>query len=88
LRVECTDDGLILEGEKREEREETTGGVHHAERSYGHFYRMVPLPSGAELDKAKAEFKDGLLLVRIPMTESRSRRRSIPIEGAAGEVRK
>ena len=77
--VECTDDGLILEGEKREEHEVNEGGVHRSERSYGHFYRMVPLPPGAETDKAQAEFKDGLLLVRIPVQESRQRRRSIPI---------
>jgi HSP20 family protein len=79
VRAECTDNGLILEGEKREEREETTGGVHRSERSYGHFYRMVPLPPGADPDKAQAEFKDGLLRIRIPMQENRQRRRSIPI---------
>jgi HSP20 family protein len=88
VRVECTDEGLILEGEKREEHEETHSGIHRSERSYGHFYRMVPLPAGAEPEKAKAEFKDGLLMVRIPISENRARRRSIPIEGPAGEVRK
>jgi HSP20 family molecular chaperone IbpA len=40
---------------------------------------MVPLPPGAEPDKAQAEFKDGLLRIRIPMQENRQRRRSIPI---------
>jgi HSP20 family protein len=81
VRVECTDDGLIIEGEKREEHEETKGGVHRSERSYGHFYRVVPLPAGSETDKAKAEFHDGLLQIRIPLGESRQRRRSIPIAG-------
>jgi HSP20 family protein len=79
VRIECTDEGLILEGEKREEREETTGGVHRCERSYGRFYRMVPLPAGADPEKAQAEFKDGLLRIRIPIQESKQRRRSIPI---------
>jgi HSP20 family protein len=88
VRVECTDDGLILEGEKREEREETKGGIHRSERSYGSFYRLVPLPPGAEPEKAKADFKDGLLTVRIPMSESKQRRRSIPIEGAPAESRR
>jgi len=88
VRVECTDDGLILTGEKREEREETKGGIHRAERSYGSFYRTVPLPLGAEPEKAKADFKDGLLTVRIPIAESKQRRRSIPIEGAPTDVRK
>jgi HSP20 family protein len=79
VRLECTDDGLIIEGEKRDEHEETKGGMHRSERSYGHFYRLVPLPQGAEVDKAKAEFKDGVLKVRIPLGASRQQRRSIPI---------
>lgn len=79
VRVECTDEGLILQGEKREEREETSGGVHRSERSYGHFYRTVPLPPGADTEKAQAEFKDGLLRIRIPVQENKQRRRSIPI---------
>ena len=79
VKVECTEDGLILQGEKREEHEETEGGVHRSERSYGHFYRMVPLPAGADTEKAQAEFKNGLLLVRIPIQEGKQRRRSIPI---------
>jgi len=80
VRVECTDDGLIIEGEKRAETKETQqGGVHRAERSYGHFYRTVPLPAGAQTDKAQAEFHDGLLTIRIPVPENKQKRRSIPI---------
>jgi HSP20 family protein len=79
VRLEVRDEGLILEGEKHDEREETSQGIHRVERSYGHFYRMIPLPQGAQADQAKAEFKDGLLTVRIPLAESKQRSRSIPI---------
>jgi HSP20 family protein len=79
VHVECTDDGLIIEGEKREEKVETQGGVHRSERSYGHFHRTVPLPAGAQTDKAQAEFHDGLLTIRIPVPENKQKRRSIPI---------
>jgi HSP20 family protein len=79
VRVECTDEGLILEGEKRSEHEENRGGMHRMERSYGHFYRLVPLPPGADPERAQAEFKDGLLRVRVPVQEGKQRRRSIPI---------
>lgn len=80
VKVECTDEGITIEGEKKSEVEKTEGGVHRSERSYGHFYRMIPLPEGAEGDKAKAEFKDGVLQVRVPFSEqSRSKRRQIPI---------
>lgn len=79
VKVECTSEGIIIEGEKRQEHDETHGGVHRTERSYGHFYRSVPLPQGAEVDKAKAEFKDGVLQVTVPVPGSKQQRRQIPI---------
>jgi HSP20 family protein len=80
VKLEWTDEGLVIEGEKRQERQENEHGFHRSERSYGYFYRLIPLPTGAEPDKAKAEFKDGVLQVKIPIAENRQRR-SIPIAG-------
>jgi HSP20 family protein len=79
VKIECTDEAIIIEGEKRQEHEENRGGIRRSERSYGHFYRMVPLPQGAAADKAKAEFKDGVLQVRVPVPENKQQRRQIPI---------
>ncbi|HTQ55118.1 MAG TPA: Hsp20/alpha crystallin family protein [Bryobacteraceae bacterium] len=79
IKVECTDEGILIEGERRQEREEARAGYRHSERSYGHFSRMIPLPPGAETDKAKAEFKDGLLQVHVPIPESKQHGRQIPI---------
>jgi HSP20 family protein len=78
VKVECTDDGIVIEGERRHEHEENEKGYHRSERSYGHFYRLIPLPTGADPERAKAEFKDGLLQVRVPIQENK-RRKSIPI---------
>ena len=80
VKLEWTEEGLVIEGERRQEREEKEHGFHRSERSYGYFYRLIPLPSGADPDRAVAEFKDGLLLVKIPLAENRQRR-SIPIAG-------
>jgi len=79
VKVECTDEGIIIEGEKRREHEETREGTRRSERSYGRFYRVVPVPQGAEVDKAKADFKNGVLHVRVPVPENKQRRRQIPI---------
>ena len=79
VKVECTEEGIILEGEKRRERETEEGGVHRSERSYGHFYRMIQLPDGADPDKAKAEFKNGVLTVQIPLSEQKRKTKQIPI---------
>lgn len=79
VRVELTDEGIIIEGEKKRETESEEGGIHRSERTYGRFYRMIPLPEGAKADQAKAEFKDGVLNVRVPLSENQPRKRQIPI---------
>ncbi|HLH18077.1 MAG TPA: Hsp20/alpha crystallin family protein [Bryobacteraceae bacterium] len=79
VKVECTAEGLILQGEKKREIETEEGGMHRSERSYGHFYRLIPLPEGVEPDKAKADFKDGVLHIKVPFSAERGKRRQIPI---------
>jgi HSP20 family protein len=80
VKVECTEEGITIEGEKKREVEKEEGGIHRSERNYGHFYRKIPLPEGAEADKAKAQFKDGVLQVRVPISEqARGKHRQIPI---------
>jgi HSP20 family protein len=82
--LEINDDSLTIQGERRDEHEEEREGLFTSERTYGSFYRVVPLPEGAIPDSAKASFKDGVLEVTIeapPREVSRGRR--IEIGGAA-----
>ena len=82
VKVECTQGAIVIQGEKRQERESDEGGYHRSERSYGRFYRQVPLPEGAETDKAKAEFKNGVLQVQVPVPQQKKpQNRQIPITG-------
>ncbi len=81
VKVECSAEGLVIQGEKRREREFEEGGLRRSERVYGRFYRQIPLPDGAETDKARADFKNGVLQVQIPLAESRQKNRQIPISG-------
>lgn len=81
LKVEFTDDSIVIEGEKRRESESDDRGIHRTELSYGHFYRMIPLSGGADPQKAQAEFKDGVLRVHVPISEERRKQREIPING-------
>ena len=80
VRVESTSDGLVIEGERKREHEETRGGVHRSERTYGRFYRHVPMPEGADPEKASAQFKDGVLHVRVPLSEQHRKAKEIPIK--------
>lgn len=67
VKVEVAPEGLTITGERKEEKEEKREGYFRTERLYGSFERFVPLPDGAMLDKAVAEFKDGVLKVTVPL---------------------
>ena len=57
---------LSLRGEKRFERETTDSRYHVMERAYGVFQRTLPLPAEVDADKAGADYKNGVLTVRLP----------------------
>jgi HSP20 family protein len=87
VRVELTDDGLVIEGERRREREERLEGGYRSEIEYGHFYRLIPLPEGVNIDQAQARMNNGVLDIAIPIAEARRPRRSIPVETGAEQAR-
>lgn len=82
VKVEVTDEGLAIQGERRQEHEEKREGYYRSERSYGSFYRVIPLPEGTNPEQAKANFKDGVLEITMPIPEAARRRGQIPIEAA------
>ncbi len=85
LQVECSEDSITIRGERRAEREENKEGYYESERSYGSFLRTIPLPEGVNADKAKANFENGVLEIRMPAPKQLQRGRRIQIEsGAAG----
>ena len=75
VRVEVTDNALILEGERRKEQEERREGFYRTERSYGRFSRAIPLPEGVDTEDVKADFKNGVLEVRLPAPKRPEQRR-------------
>lgn len=82
VEVLLTGNSLTLKGEKKEEKEEKGKSFYHVERSYGTFQRTVPLPEGIDLKKIDAEFKNGLLTVKLPKTaEAKTRSKKVPVKG-------
>jgi HSP20 family protein len=85
VKVHFTGDALVVEGERKYEKEEKKEGYFHTERRYGRFYRAIPMPEGASGDKATAQFNNGVLNVIIPIPEILPKTREIPVtEGAPG----
>jgi HSP20 family protein len=57
---------LTLKGERKRPTTDGSEKDLRLERSYGSFTRKFSLPAEVESDAIKAEFKQGLLRVRVP----------------------
>lgn len=70
VKVGIEDGVLTLEGERKQEKEEKNKKFHRVERAYGKFVRRLALPTEVDAQKVAAEFKDGVLNVRLPKAET------------------
>ena len=67
-----------IQGERRTEHEDSQDEYYRSERSFGSFFRAIPIPEDAEADKADASFRDGVLEITIPARGRDERRRRRP----------
>ena len=81
VKVEVTEDAIVIEGERRYEHEVNEEGIYRSERSYGRFYREIPLPEGVKTDNATANFKNGVLEIAMDASEAGKNRKRIEIKG-------
>jgi HSP20 family protein len=84
VKITITEGVLVIEGERKGERNEKHEGYFRSERNYGKFYRAVPLPKGVKAEAATANFASGVLEIIIPAAEIKKVTREIPVaEGKA-----
>ena len=69
IKVGVKNDILTISGERKEEKKENNGGYSKCERYYGSFERSFVLPEHVNEEDIKAEYKDGVLALRIPKAE-------------------
>jgi len=74
LKVTLADGILNITGEKKREEEDKGEHYHRIEREYGSFHRGFRLPENATADKIKANYKDGVLKITLPKTESKTQK--------------
>jgi HSP20 family protein len=60
---------LALRGERKYENESKEGGFHRVERSYGSFARYFTLPETVDPEHVNADYKNGVLTVKLPKKE-------------------
>jgi HSP20 family protein len=60
---------LIITGERKVEKEEKNRKFHRIEREHGNFLRSFTLPENTDASRITAEFKEGVLLLRLPKNE-------------------
>ena len=70
---------LYLSGEKRYTRETHDSTYHVMERAYGAFRRAIPLPRNVDADNAEANYKNGVLTIRLPKAPGENGR-TIPVD--------
>ena len=79
VKVTLTGDMLTIRGERKQESTHRNGGYHRIERVQGSFERSFALGTPVRNDKVKAQFKDGVLEVRVPKAEE-ARSREIEVQ--------
>lgn len=68
--VTISGDVLTIKGEVKEEKEVKEESYIRKERRYGTFCRSVTLPIEVDVDKAKAEYENGILTLTLPKAEA------------------
>jgi HSP20 family protein len=73
---------LTLKGEKKLSTDVKDDQYHHIERRYGAFSRSFSLPRTVDSSKVAADYRNGVLTVRLPLREE-AKPRQIKVDVAA-----
>ncbi len=82
--IELTVDNgtLTIKGEKRFDANVKEEQVHRVERRYGTFSRSFSLPPSVDAGKVSADYRNGVLTIRLPKREE-AKPRQIKVDVAA-----
>ena len=83
--VTVTGEALTIEGERKRETEKAENEWYRTERTYGRFFRTVPLPEGIKAEEVTATFTNGVLEVRVALPVAAAKAPVHRVEIAAGE---
>jgi HSP20 family protein len=67
--IQVENQTLTVKGQRHFEKENGNRGYHRIERSYGTFVRSFTVPTTVDTEKVGAEYKNGVLTIRLPKKE-------------------
>jgi HSP20 family protein len=70
IELSVTGRELHVSGERKQENENKDWKTHRSERFFGSFERTFVLPEEANAEKTEANFKNGVLEIRVPKVEA------------------
>jgi HSP20 family protein len=83
VKVEVRGRELVLSGRRLPPRAE--GRLYQQiEIEHGAFRRVVPLGADVDADAARAEYRDGILEITLPLVTKRRSSKSVPIDAGEG----
>jgi HSP20 family protein len=82
IEVSVENNTLVLKGEKKFDPEVKEESYRRVERTYGTFHRSFSLPNTVDTGKVSADFKHGVLTVKLPFREE-AKPRTITVDVSA-----
>ena len=82
IEVTVENSTLVLKGSKKFEAEVKDENYRRVERAYGTFHRSFTLPNTVDASRVSADYKHGVLTVKLPVREE-AKPRTINVDVAA-----
>ena len=82
IEVTVENSTLVLKGTKKFEAEVKEENYRRIERAYGQFYRSFTLPNTVDASRVGADYRNGVLTVKLPFRDE-AKPRTINVEVAA-----
>ena len=79
IRVTAEGQALTIEADRHLDAEVDRDRYHHLERAHGTFRRTFTLPTSVDVARIAADYRDGLLTIRLPRREE-SKARQIEVK--------
>jgi len=73
--VEAYEDKILISAKRKKEKVEKGENFYRKERSSGELKRIISLPEEVNIEKAKVDFSDGVLEVRLPKKEKKKEKK-------------